>query len=199
MSSAAPATAEETDMALLATMPMAAVQLPSVAPGLPRQPIGGSPAAEPEPGRDPSGAPNADSGNGAGKPQLFSSPLTPMRLAAVSADPENPESVPDAAPDTDDAPPKFDPMADDEPADADDVIAATPVADVTSNSAPYEIPDLFADEATEAMPAVADATPDAIPAEAASPADAATDEAADEAPGMALAEAADEGVSEDEE
>jgi len=183
-------------MALLATMPMAAVQLPSVAPGLPRQPISGATTAEPgrEPARDLTGAPNADVGNGAGKPQLFSSPLTPMRLAAVS---DNPASISDTTPDANDAPP----IVDDEPtvdesADGDAVIATAPVSDFASASAPYEIPDLFADEVTEAMPVtVADATPDAIPAEAtdATATDAmAADTTPDESPDLALA-AADEG------
>ena len=153
---------------------------------------------------EPDGAPNTGATNGAGKPQLFSSPLTPMRLAAVS---DNPVSVPDEAPD-DALPDDALPTPDEEPAAADVVIAAeAPELESAPESyfAPYEIPGLFADEATGAMPAVADATPDVIPAEA-------TDTTAietmpDEAPGMAdmadmadmtdmaLAEAANEGAA----
>lgn len=181
--SSAPAqpTSEEADMALLATMPMAAVQLPSVAPGLPRQPISGSTTAESatEPARDLTGAPNADAGNGAGKPQLFSSPLTPMRLAAVGGDTA---TVSDEAP-GDEAPL----AAEDEYADADSALTEAPPSESAPDSAPYEIPGLFADEVTEAMPVAA---PDVISAEATEATEDthATDAAADEAPGVLAAD-----------
>jgi methyl-accepting chemotaxis protein len=67
------------DMAQMATMPMSAVQAPGVAPAAPTSSIG---AAAMNDGDETSGA-------GSGRPQLFSvnsSPLTPLRLAAMHDD-----------------------------------------------------------------------------------------------------------------
>ena len=142
------------DMAQMATMPMAAVQLPAVAPVSPRQPDSGSQSTA-------SAADAENPENGSSKAQLFSSPLTPLRLAALPDDAASAEDMQQASPESLEEPAAMEPSE-----DASAVAPETAIGEWATPDEAMEAAGEIADEVTGAAPALSTAA-DALPADAA--------------------------------